>query len=60
MKGNENKCHVLLSADETLQIKTGAALINSSKCENLLGAKIDNKLRFDEHIPSICKKQLQN
>ena len=60
MKGNEDKWHVLLSTDETLQVKIGAALINSSKCEKLSGIKIDNKLTFDEHVISICKQQVQN
>ena len=40
MKGSEIKCHALLKTDETLQVKNGAALINSSKCEKLLG--VDN------------------
>ena len=40
MKGSEVKCHALLKTDETLQVKNGAALINSSKCEKLLGVDI--------------------
>ena len=40
MKGSEIKCHALLKTDETLQVKNGAALINSSKCEKLLGVDI--------------------
>ena len=55
MKGNENKCHVLLCIDKTLQVKIGAALISSSKWEKSC-VKIDSKLTFDEHIRSICKK----
>ena len=35
MKENEDKCYVLLSTDEKLQVKIGAALINSSKYEKL-------------------------
>ena len=30
MKDNEDKCYVLLSTDEKLQVKIGAALTNSS------------------------------
>ena len=56
MKDSNDKCYVLLSTDEKLQVKIGAALINSSKYEKVLGVKIDNKLTFDEHITSICKK----
>ena len=55
MNGNEDKSHVLLSTDKTVQVKLGAALINNIKLEKLFGAKID-KLTFDEHIRSISKK----
>ena len=41
MKDNENKCHVLLSTNETVQVDIGTAHINDSKCKNLLGVKID-------------------
>ena len=36
-KGNDDKCHVLLSTDEILQVKIGAALIKSIESEELLG-----------------------
>lgn len=39
MKGNEG------SADETMQVKIGAAFINDSKCEKILGVKISSKER---------------
>ena len=32
------------------------ARINNSKCEKLLGIKIDCKLSFDDHIKNMCKK----
>ena len=31
MKSNEDKCHVLLGTDETVQVNIGTALINNSK-----------------------------
>ena len=31
------------------------AHINNSKCEKLLGIKIDSKLSFDDHIENMCK-----
>ena len=34
--------------------------IKSSKCEKLLGSKIDNKLNFNTHVDEICKKAGQN
>ena len=47
---------MLLSTYETMQVKIGAAVINSSKCQKLLGVKIDNRLTFNEYIRSTCKK----
>ena len=35
MKGNEDKCHVLLTTDETVQVNIDTARINNSKCEKL-------------------------
>ena len=50
MKGNTDKCHLLLKKDESSEIHTGDSIIKSSTCEKLLGIKIDPKLRFDDHI----------
>ena len=30
--------------------------INSENCVKLLGIEIDNKLCFEQHIPTLCKK----
>ena len=35
MKGNEDRCHVLLTTDETVQVNIDTARINNSKCEKL-------------------------
>ena len=35
MKVNEDKCHVLLSIDETMQVNIDTAHINNTKCEKL-------------------------
>ena len=32
------------------------SIIESSTCENLLGIKIDPKLRFDDHMQDLCNK----
>ena len=56
MKRNKRKRNVLLRRDEILPVKLCASLISSSKCEKLLGVKIDNNLMFDEDIRRICKK----
>ena len=39
MKCYEDKCHILLNADETLQENIGTSHINNSKCKKLLGIK---------------------
>ena len=56
MKGNTDKCHLLLSKDGSFEIDIGDSIIESSTCEKLLGIKIDSKLRFDDHIQDLCNK----
>ena len=56
MKGNTDKCQLLLSNDEYSEIHIGDSIIESSICEKLLGVKIDSKLRFDDHIQDLCNK----
>ena len=56
MKGNTDKCRLLLIKDESSEIHIGDCIIESSTCEKLLGIKIDSKLRFDDHIQNLCEK----
>ena len=56
MRGNTDKCHLLLSKDESSEIHRGDSIIENSTCEKLLGIKIDSKLRFDDHIQDLCNK----
>ena len=56
MKGNTDKCHLLLSKDECSKIHIEDFIIESRTCEKLLGIKIDSKLRFDDHIQDLCNK----
>ena len=56
MKGNTDKCHSLLSKDESSEVHIGDSIIESSNREKLLGIKIDSKLLFDDHIQDICNK----
>ena len=53
MKGNVEKYHVLLSANETVHVNIGTARISSSNCEKLLGINIDSKSNFETHL---CKR----
>ena len=54
MKGNTDKCHLLLSKDESFEIHIGDYIIKRSTCEKLLGINTDLKLRFDDHIQVSC------
>ena len=47
MKGNTDKCHSLLSKDESSEVHIGDSIIESSNCE---------KLFFDNHIQDLCNK----
>ena len=56
LKGNTDKCHLIVSSDDSTAIKVGESVIKNTTCEKLLGIKTDNKLTFDEHISGLCKK----
>ena len=56
MKGNTDKCHLIMSTNNTPELKVGDSLIKTSTCEKLLGVKIDYKLTFDNHVANLCKK----
>ena len=56
MRGNTDKCHLLLSKDESCETHIADSIIEGSTCEKLLGIKIDSKLRFDDHIQDSCNK----
>ena len=56
MKGNTDKCRLIVSTEEPIEIGVDEPLIKSSTCEKLLGVKIDNKLNFDTHVKGLCKK----
>ena len=56
MKGNTDKCHLLLSKDESSEIHIGDSIIESTTSEKLLDIKINSKLRFDDHNQDLCNK----
>ena len=56
MKGNTDKCHLIMSTINKPELEVADSLIKTSTCEKLLDVKIDYKLIFDNHVTSLCKK----
>ena len=59
LESNADKCHLLESTSNKINIKTDNFDISISKCEKLLGIKFDHKLTFDDHISELCKNASQ-
>ena len=59
MRTNPEKSHLILSAPNEKETKIRKETITSTNCVKLLGVNIDNKLTFDEHVDSLCKKASQ-
>ena len=56
MKSNSDKCHLIVSTNDTTEIQIGDSVIKSSSTEKLLGVNIDCKLNFDSHVKHLCNK----
>ena len=56
MKANEHKCHVLISTKEKVCVNIRTTQITNSKCEKLLGIKIDSNLNFKDHIGFVASQ----
>ena len=56
MNGKTEKCHLIMSAHQSVHFQLGGSLIERSHCEKMLGVKIDYKLNFDEHVKTLCSK----
>ena len=52
MKSNTDKCNLLVSTNNAINIKIG----NIDEIEKLLGVKFDYKLTFHDHNSELCKK----
>ena len=56
LKSNADKFHVLISTNKPVSVNIGNYTIENSRCEKLLGVKIDANLNFNDHISDLCKK----
>ena len=59
MKANADKCHLLVSSDESCTAKIEDFSIENSTEQKLLGVKFHSNLSFESHITSLCKKASQ-
>ena len=51
-----DKCHLLVSSSDAINLRVSEYDIKNSECEKLLGVKFDNKLTFKKRITDICIK----
>ena len=59
LKLNADKCHLLVlgqRCDDPVTVRIGSANFVNSYEEKLLGAQIDGKLSFDNHVSKLCQK----
>ena len=60
MKANHDKCHLLLSTQESFNIQIANFTIKPSNTKKLLGINLDKNLKFDINVESICQKANRN
>ena len=53
MKANHDKCHLLLSTQESFNIQVANFAIKSSKVKKRLGINLDKNLKFDIYVESL-------
>ena len=56
LKADPEKSDLLTNSAQEIQINIGGMTISNSKSAKLLGIHIDNKLTFEPHVRSLCKK----
>ena len=59
LKANASKCHLLTSPYQPISLNIRGSMIESSRCEKLLGVFIDSDLSFEYHINTLCRKSNQ-
>ena len=56
MKAKLEKFHLLRTGTDCLGIEVCSQKIENSFCEKLLDIKVNTKLKFEEHVETMCKK----
>ena len=56
VKSNADKCHLLVSSSDAVNLRVSEYDIKNSECQILLGARFNNKLKFKKHLTDICRK----
>ena len=56
MEANADKCHLLVSSDESCTTKIEDFSIKNSTEQKLLGVKFDSNISLENHVTSLCKK----
>ena len=56
LKSNANKCYLLVSSTDTVNLRVSGYYIKNRECEKLISVRFDNKLTFEKHITDICRK----
>ena len=59
MQANADKCHLLVTSDESYTAKIEDFIIKNSTERKLLALKFDSNLSFENHFTSLCKKPSQ-
>ena len=55
MKGNIDKCHVMLNSQNSVHVNIDTVQMGNRKYPKLLAFNINSKLIFEGHINHICK-----
>ena len=56
LKANADKCHLILSTDESFSINIDNEVIKNSSNKKLLGINLNNRIGFDTHVANICNR----